>query len=95
MLEDIHSTYPGSLAMFSLALNNWWPCIHRDILAKASECKVCTEIGENLKSVNPHCKWSPLPKSVEPNDEIQIDFGGPMLNEKGREQYFITSVDRY
>ena len=34
-------------------------------------------------------------KCVEPNDEIQIDFGGPMLNEKGIEQFFITSIDRY
>ena len=34
-------------------------------------------------------------KCVQPNDEIQIDFGGPILNEKGIEQYFITSVDRY
>ena len=65
------------------------------MLAKASECKACTEIGKNLKLVIPHCKWAPLPKCVEPNDEIQIEFGGPILNEKGIEQYFITSVDRY
>ena len=43
----------------------------------------------------PHHKWEPLPKCVEPNDEIQIDFVGPILNEKGIKQYFITSVDRY
>ena len=38
-------------------------------------------------------KW--IPKCSEPNDEIQIDFGGPILNEIGIEQYFITSIDRY
>ena len=43
----------------------------------------------------PHCKWTPLPKWIEPNDEIQIDFGGPIINEKGKEQYFIINVDRY
>ena len=95
VLEDIHSTHPGSFAMLSLAQNIWWPYIHRDILAKASECKACTEIGKNLKSVISHRKWAPLPKCSEPNDEIQIDFGGPILNEKGIEQYFITSIDRY
>ena len=49
----------------------------------------------NLKSVIPHCKWTPLPKCTEPNGEIQIDFGGPIIKEKGIEQFFITSVDRY
>ena len=95
VLEDIHSTHPGSFAMLSLAQNIWWPYIHRDILAKASECKACTEIGKNLKPVISHRKWTPLPKCSEPNEEIQLDFGGPILNEKGIEQYFITSIDRY
>ena len=53
------------------------------------------EIGKNLKSVISHRKWAPLPKCIAPNDEIQIDFGGPILNDKGIEQYFIKSIDRY
>ena len=64
-------------------------------MAKASKSKTCTDIGKNLKSVIPHRKWATLPKCVEPNHEIQIDFGGPIINEKGIEQNFITSVDRY
>ena len=95
VLEDIRSTHPGNFAMLSLAQNIWWPYIHRDILAKASECKACTDFGKNLKSVISHRKWAPLPKCSEPNDEIQIDFVGPILNENGIEQYFITSIDRY
>ena len=43
----------------------------------------------------PQRKWAPLPKCVEPNDEIQIDFVGPIIIEKCIEQYFITTVDRY
>ena len=46
VLEDIHSTHPGSFAMLSLAQNIWWPYIHREILANASECKACTEVGK-------------------------------------------------
>ena len=64
-------------------------------MAKVSECRACTEIGKNLKPVIPHSKWSPLPKCIEPNDEIQIGFYGPIINEKGMEQFFNTSVDRY
>ena len=58
VLEVIHSTHPGSLAMLSLAQTVWWPYIHQNILAKASECKACTEFGKNIKSVIPHCKWT-------------------------------------
>ena len=57
VLEDIRSTHPSIFAMLSLAQNFWWPYIHRDILAKASECRASTEIGKNLKPVIPHCKW--------------------------------------
>ena len=28
-------------------------------------------------------------------NEIQIDIGGPIINEKGLKKFFITSVDRY
>ena len=78
VLEDIHSIQPGSFAILSLAKNVWCPCIHRDILAKACKCKASTEIGKILKSVIPHCKWSPLTKCIEPNDGNQIDFGGQL-----------------
>ena len=81
--------------MLLLTQNVWLPYIYRDILEKASECKACAEIGKNLKSVIPHCKRTPLPKCIEPNDEIQIDFVGPIVNEQDIELYFITSVDSY
>ena len=30
-----------------------------------------------------------------PNEEFRIDFGGPILNEKDKEIYFLTCIDRY
>ena len=32
---------------------------------------------------------------VEPNEEIQIDFGGPIVDGKGREIYFLACIDRF
>ena len=29
------------------------------------------------------------------NNELQIDFGGPIIDEKRIEQYFLTSIDRF
>ena len=30
-----------------------------------------------------------------PNKEIQIDFGGPIYNEKNHEVYFLVCLDRF
>ena len=62
VLEDIHSTHPGNFAMLSIAQNIWWPYIHRDKLAKISECKACSEFCKNVKPVIPLCKWALLSK---------------------------------
>ena len=32
---------------------------------------------------------------VEPNEEIQIDFGGPPVDGQGREVYFLAFIDRF
>ena len=44
VLEDIHSTHPGSFAMLSLAQNVWWPYIHSDILAKPVSAKLARKL---------------------------------------------------
>ena len=52
------------------------------------KCKPCTAICKKLKSVIPAKQfWTHVPY-VEPNQEIQIDFGGPICDEKGNEVFF-------
>ena len=48
LLESIHMTHTGSWGMISLTQYAWWPYMHREILAKTSDCVLCTEIGKNL-----------------------------------------------
>ena len=69
--------------------------MHREILNKAAQCKPCTDIGKNLKPVIPASKWKPLLPCTEPNEEIQIDFGGPITNEKDQDIYFLACFDRF
>ena len=69
--------------------------MHREILAKTSGCVPRTDIGKNLKPTIPKSKLHPHKLCQEPNEEIQIDFGGPILNEKDKEIYFLTCIDRY
>ena len=95
VLESIHMTHPASWGMISLSQYAWWPYMHRKILAKTSDCAPCTEIGKNLKTLTPKSKWHPHKACQEPNEEIQIDFGGPIINDKDKDIYFLTCIDRY
>ena len=69
--------------------------MHREILAKASDCVPCTDICKNLKPIIPKSKLHPHKACQEPNEEIQIDFGGPITNEKDKDIYFLACIDRY
>ena len=95
LLESIHMTYPGSLGMVSLSQYAWWSYMHREILAKTSACVPCTNIGKNLKPIVPESKWHPHKACQEPNEKIQIDFGGPIINDQDKDVYFLTCIDRY
>ena len=74
VLEDIHSTQVVSFATLSLAQKISWTYFHPDIPAKATECKMCFCFGKDLKSVNPHSKWSRLNKFEDPKEKKQTDF---------------------
>ena len=78
-----------------MATHCWWPYMHRELIAKATECKPCTVTGKNLKSVLPAKQINPYIPCVEPNQEIQIDFGGPIFVEKGNDVYFLAAIDRF
>ena len=52
-------------------------------------------IGKNLKPVIPAKQFNHHTPCVEPNQEIQIDFGGPIFYEKGNEVYFLAAIDPF
>ena len=68
--------------------------MQREINCKAAKCKPCTDIDKNLKLVVSASKWQPLNCS-EPNEEKQIDFGGPITNEKDQDTHFLACIDRF
>ena len=95
LIDDIHSSHPGTWGMICMATHCWWPYMHRELIVKATECKPSTVIGKNLKSVIPAKQFNPHIPCVEPNQEIQIDFGGPIFDEKCNEVYFRAAIDRF
>ena len=95
LTDDIHAIHPGTWGKICMATHCWWPYMHRELIVKATECKPCTAIGKNLKSVIPAKQFTPHVPCVEPNQEIQIDFGGPIFDEKNTEVYFLAAIDRF
>ena len=81
--------------MLALAKLVWWPHIHSEIVTKAQACKSCTDKGKNLKHLVPKSQLGSLPPIIEPNQEIQMDFAGPIpFKENTQNNYIQVTVDR-
>ena len=78
VLQTIHSKRPGQAGMLALVKSVWYPHIHSEIVAQTLSCKHCIDKGRNLKSLIPKHNLGVLTTLVEPNEEIQMDFAGPI-----------------
>ena len=61
----------------------------------AQNCKQCTEQGKNLKPIlgkNLSFQMEPV---VEPNEEVQLDFAGPLPDELNRDAYILVAIDKW
>ena len=95
VLQTVHSKHPGQAGMLALAKLIWYPHIHSEIVAQAQSCKHCIEKGKNLKPLIPRTNLGSLPTLVEPNEEIQMDFAGPILFKNNTQNnYILVTVDR-
>ena len=95
IMNAIHRKHPGQTGMMHLANLIWFPQIHREIVTLTQNCQPCIKIGKNLKPLIPKNKISELPPLVEPNEEVQLDFAGPITDEQYKESYILALVDRY
>ena len=95
LIEDLHASHPGSWGMVCMAQHCWWPYMNRDLLVRAIECKSCTDIGKNLKSIFPAKESQAHKPCIVSNQEIQKDYAGPINNERDRETYTLTCIDRF
>ena len=95
-IDAIHQTHPGQAGMLSLVNLFWFPCIHRSLTSKAQSFGECTKQGKNLNSILPKQDSGTLPLLSEPNEELQMDFAGPILFKNYTDNYYIlVSVDRF
>ena len=69
--------------------------MYRKLIVRLTQFKPCTAIDKNLISVIPTEPFHPHIPCAEPNQETQIDFGGPTYGEKGNEIYFLAALDGF
>ena len=79
MLHRLHEAHPGRFALKSLATQYiWWPKIYREIQVHCENCIKCVKAGKNLKHLSNHNNLGKLPTVEEPNQEMELDFAGPL-----------------
>ena len=95
VLDTIHHNHPGQAGILALAKLIWWPHIHSEIVSKAKACRQCIDKGKNLKALIPKTNLGQLPSLIEPNQENQMDFAGPIpYKNTTQKNYILVTVDR-
>ena len=64
--------------MKSLAENIWWPHLHRKIYYFGKICIQSIKAGKNLKMILGTSNTEKLPILSELNEEVDLDFAGPL-----------------
>ena len=82
VINAVHRTHPGQVGVIRLANLIWFPQIHRTIALRAENCRQCLDQGKNLKPIKPKLELGVMPKLSEPNEDLQMDFAGPLLDTK-------------
>ena len=91
-LSLLHETHPGQFGMKALAENIWWPHLYREIYHHGKNCIMA---GKNLKVLLGTNKTEKLPILTEPNEEVDLDFAGPLDKSWGNSKYLLLCIDRF
>ena len=81
--------------MEQLSVAFWWPGIQREIQERAESCPSCRAAGKNIVTQNPSTEKNNLEILTEPNEEIQLDFAGPIKSKTRGDIYVLVAIDRF
>ena len=56
--------------------------MHTIIIETAEKCEPCRKFGKNLKTLTSKAGYENLEPLTCPNEELQLDFGGPIQTGK-------------
>ena len=69
--------------------------MHREKQEKAETCPSCRAAGKNIITQIPSTEKNNLEILTEPNQEIQLDFAGPIKSNTRGDVYILVAVDRF
>ena len=94
VISLLHKGHPTINKMSMAARHFWWPGITEAMQKKSESCVPCKMSGKNIKPNIPSTEKNQLPTLSKPNEEIQLDFIGP-ITEKIHMFYILLSMDRF
>ena len=78
MVNLLHKDHNGVERMKQAAPYITWKSMDADLRRKTTECIGCYQAGKNIKSAIPKTEKSILIYPSQPNEELQLDFHGPV-----------------
>ena len=87
--------HPGQEAMMAASEYPWWPFMNHQIIDTCEKCRECTLFCKNLKPASTFNTAQPLPALSGPNQELQLVFAGPILDDKGSKIFILVAIDRF
>ena len=90
-----HGDHLGTEKMEHLTESVYWPGKSNDLREKAKSCLIGFQSGKNLKTMLPSTEKNSLEPAKYPLQEIQLDFLGPLMDEKGKKKFVLIAVDNY
>ena len=93
ILIRLHCSHPGQAAMMDASEYIWWPFLNSQIVNVCEKCPECTLFGKNIKTSTTYNSAKPLPPLSAPNQELQLDFAGPLIHDKKGKIYILVAID--
>ena len=95
VLARLHRSHSGQEAMLSASEYIWWVFLNRQIVNNCEKCREGTLYGKNIKPAKTFHTAQTLPNLSGPNQELQLDFAGPILDDKGSKLFLLIAIDRF
>ena len=68
--------------------------MHRDIIQLCKGWPLCTNFGKNCEANISFHLYQPLPQFSGPNEELQLDYAGPLPDPADSQISTLVAIDR-